>query len=144
MSIKQVVEVLKGGAGSGNFGHGGRPGKIGGSSGGGGGGGAAPSASREKPGKFVAAPRFTANQISKKAGSHSAAVLTLGKHLASQKPRIDPDTYKTLNSRGQQILSDVRNPRVGSKYTPGPGRTDRAAIAKDLNDLADKIDAASK
>lgn len=34
MSLLDLVRALKGGAGSGNFGHSGRPGKIGGSSGG--------------------------------------------------------------------------------------------------------------
>lgn len=90
--------------------------------------------------KFKAAPRFTPDQITKAAGSHKAAVLKLGKHLASQKSRIIPDAYNALNKRGQIILSDVKNPRVGSCYTPSPGYVDRKLIAQDLNKLADDID----
>jgi len=38
--LPEALEILKGGSGSGNFGHGGRPGEVGGSSGEGGGGSA--------------------------------------------------------------------------------------------------------
>lgn len=137
MSFDNLLEQLKA---RGNFGHAGRPGKIGGSAPVGGAGGS----TTRREGGWGKAGFVISDSTLGSLGSVKKQINKVGQHLTSNKSKIDPEKYKTLMAQGQQISKAVASPSAlnSGPYSAGLSRINRKKLAADLNGLLDDIDEA--